>query len=367
MNLQLLSTPTFWLLVMAGIAFVVLLWWTLLGAGRRSRRRALHQRIAELGQAGSESALAALSSMRHSITDAAQALLRPAGKPTGRAQLYRVPWLLFIGDAAANVPALLAAAHEASAVPAPAARESMSNTFWRWWFLGRMTAIETHADAVCEVGATRERALWYQALLALVDQRERLPLNGIVVCIDASTLHGQPHDIDETATHLRRLVDEACESLRLRLPVYIVVNGLDQLRGHEAVIDALPAQVLSQALGHRVSRKEIAGMPGEQFDRVFATIVDRLQALRMALARRQPAAGDRLAVQRFVEDVAALGPGLRRVAERLFGGLAQPDGATQRWRGLYFVATEEAASGVFVADLFQRLLPGDQPLAQSTD
>src|SRR3546814_10978003 len=38
---------------------------------------------------------------------------------------------------------------------------------------------------------------------------------------------------------------------------------------------------------------------------------------------------------------------------------------TPRWRGLYFGGggTEAAPGGAFIADLFTRFLPGDQPLA----
>ncbi len=365
MMFELLRSPILWQLVAGGLIGFSALWWLLLGAGRFARRRALRRRIAELGRASSDSALAALSGMRRGIADAVQGLLRPSGQPTGPALLYRVPWVLFIGDQAADVPGLLAAAHLASAQPAPLARESMADAFWRWWFLGPVTAIETHPDAVCELSAARERGLWYQALLELAQRRERLPLNGIVVCVGATALLQDAEGIDETATQLRRLVDEASQLLRLRLPVYLVVNGLQRLRGHDAVMAALPPAVLGQALGHRLPHNEAIGAAGPHLDRLFGAIVERLHALRMALARRQPLAEDRLAIHRFVEDMSALRPGLRSLAERLFQGQLQSDGPALRWRGLYFTgAAEGGAPGAFVADLFQRLLPADQPLAR---
>jgi len=366
MNLQLLAAPAFWQLLIGGAMAVVLLWWLLLGAGRRSRRRALHQQIAALRQAQSDSVLAALITLRRGISEAAQVLLRPtAGGPHGRANLYRLPWMLFVGDAAADVPRLLATALGASASPPPPARESIGDAFWRWWPLGSMTAIETHADAVCDETSTRERMLWFEALQQLVERRERQPLNGIVVCVGASTLAGAPQELDETAGQLRRLIDEASQSLRLRLPVYVVINGLEQLRGHEAITAALAPEVLSQALGYRLPHNEPIGAAGPRLDQVFTAICDRLQALRMALARTQAQPQERLAAHRFVEDVIALRPGLRRLTERLFDAAPGAAGASVRWRGLYLVASDDGAEpGAFVADLFQRFLPADQPLAQ---
>jgi type VI protein secretion system component VasK len=286
---ELLRPTVFWQLLAAGLIGVVVLWWMLLGSGRFARRRALRQRIAGLGQLPiTDSALAALSSMRRGIGDAVQALLRPSGRPPRRALLYHVPWLMFVGDEAAAVPGLLAAAHHACARPAPPARESMApDTFWRWWSLGPLTAIEVHADAVCPPEATRERGLWYQALLELAERRERLPLN------------------------------------------------------------------------------ESMGSAGSRFDQLFAEIVDRQRALRMGLARSRPSAAERLAIHGFVEDMTALQPNLRLLAERLFDGSRRIDEPTLHWRGLYFTGTaEDGAPAAFVEDLFQRLLPADQPLAR---
>src|SRR5205085_11814844 len=100
MNLQLLAAPPFWQLLFGGIAAVALLWWFLLGAGRRSRRRALQRQISALRHGHSDSALAALSTMRRGIAGPVQALLRPsAGLPRARALMYRGARTLCRGDA----------------------------------------------------------------------------------------------------------------------------------------------------------------------------------------------------------------------------------------------------------------------------
>src|SRR3546814_8484959 len=79
-----------------------------------------------------------------------------------------------------------------------------------------MIAIEAHPRVVCEPGARLERGLWYQALTLLSAERDKLALNGIVVCISAQTLLAGPDAAKATGIRLRRLVDEAMAHLQIR-------------------------------------------------------------------------------------------------------------------------------------------------------
>lgn len=356
----LLSTP-FWLLLAGGAVAVALLWWALLSAPRRARRLALERRIGTMDPPGSDSALAALQGMRRSIADAYDAALRPRGRPTRRSQLYRIPWVLFVGDAGADVPGLLATAYRASRQPPPQAREPIGDSFWRWWLLGPLVAIETHADAVCDDEARRERGLWFQALRELVLLRPRLPLNGIVVCVGAAALLAGGPALRETAARLRRLADEATQLLRVRLPLYLVVTGLERWPGQGVVGRALPPTAHRQALGHRFAAAPAPDLP--QFEAVFEQFVQRLDALCMGLWLTHHRSAERLALLRYMQQVQGLAPGLRMVAEILLDTRADPGGL---WlRGFYVAAAStEEEDGSFVTELFQQLLPVDQPLAR---
>lgn len=359
-----LLPASFWQLVaLCGIGFAGL-WWWLLGAPHAARRRALRARIAALGPADSPSQRQALQAMRHAFAQARQAL-RDTGQParTQRDNLYRIPWFLFIGDTAADVPGLLAAAHSVSPLPVAHDRDIHGRAFWRWWFLQTMTAIETSPAAVCDCGSRSARNLWYQALMELAEQRERLPLNGLVVCIGTRSLLGEATTIAEATTHLRHLVEEAAEHLQLQLPVYLIVTGLEHLPGYGTVRDALPSDVLAQALGHRLplQGRHAATFQGDRLSALFEPIAARLHGLRLRLLEDAHSAAEQLAIHSFFDQVNALQPGLRRVVDRMFEerrGRRSP-----HWRGLYLTGAQADAGGAFVADLFQRFLPADQPLA----
>jgi len=99
-------------------------------------------------------------------------------------------------------------------------------------------------------------------------------------------------------------------------------------------------------------------------DALFEPLALRLHALRMGLLRSQPEPSRRQAIHAFVEQVRALQPGLRTFAQQLFEP-ARGGHAAARWRGLYLVAAPgDSNQCAFVADLFQRFLPADQPLAR---
>jgi type VI secretion system protein ImpL len=351
------------LLALCLFAFA-LLWWFVLGARRRARRRQLRRRIAALRRAPTTLDTAP-TALLQSIAQAREALqpARPA-RAAVDAPLYRVPWFLFLGDAAADVAGLLDAAQGADPPPHPA-RADAAAAFWRWRRLPSMVAIEIRPAVVDDAEDRRERILWHEALLALTVERPRLPLNGIVLCVDAASLAGAARETGPMLRALRRLIDEAAEHLRLQLPVYLVVTGLDQLPGYDTLRAALPAEALAQALGHRLPAAPQPGASaGARLAELFDPLMLRLHALRMALLREAREAPQRQAVHGFVEQLRALRPGLELLVQALFDEAHGP--RPLRWRGLYFVAAGAQPAGpAFVADLFRRFLPADQPLART--
>ncbi|MET3497984.1 type VI secretion system protein [Variovorax boronicumulans] len=362
----------FWTLVALCLVGFVLLYASVRDAGRGARRRGLLRRIEALAAPVDE---ATVDALRTSMAQARQAL-RHAPPPPARAShashgshapAAPTPWFLFLGDAAAGLPGLFATAHAER--PPPAGDEALGQTCWRWWLTDAAMGIEIHPDAVAEPADTstslHARGLWLQALLALADRRDRLPLNGLVVCFAANTLlRADAADAPATAARMRRLIDEAGDTLRLQLPVYLVVTGLQKLPGYATVRGALPPEVLAQVLGHRLTDPSASSPAGERLDAVFEPLALQLHALRMGLLRELPGAAGQLAIHSFVESVQALQPALREVAAALFDSHGKGSRAP-RWRGLYLTASSSGATGgAFVHDLFGRFLPADQPLAR---
>ena len=354
----------FWQVLGICVVAMVVLWWFGFGQRKASLKGRTRKRIGDLGPGNSEDEREPLQKMAAAIDEAKRTIARSPDIDKGRAPLYRIPWMMFIGDDAADVDGLLRAGCDVSPFPPPERENMDADDVWRWWFYKSMIAIEMHPRVVCDNGARLDRGLWYQSLMKLADEREKLPLNGIVVVVAAQTLMGPADALKDTATRLRRLVDEAMEHLQVQMPVYFVVSGLDQLHGYAQLRETLPAEAFTQALGHRFAGSEVvsATTSGRVQD-IIKPIEDRLHALRLTAMRTQATPQSRRGMFDFVESLRQAGQGLS-----LFVTLMLEDNPFQRtphWRGLYFTGAADSAhrGGAFVADLFSRFLPGDQPLA----
>jgi len=353
----------FWQLLGLCLAALAVLWWFTRGARKYSRAGRARQRIGDLGPGNPEDEREPLAKMSAAIQAAKRTIQRSPEMAGGRNPLYRVPWMLFLGDADADVRGLLQAATTTSPFPAPAADDA--DAVWQWWFFKSMLAIETSPQLVCDASARTERGLWYQALMQLAGEREQLPLNGLVVCIGASSLLGDADTLKDTSMRLRRLVDETMEHLQIQLPVYVLVTGLDKLVGYEAFRSALPAEAFRQALGWRLPENEtVSAGTSDRFDSLFAPMAERLHALRLTALAAQHEVKGRRGVFEFVQSISRMQNGLRRFVSLLLED--NPFQRTPRWRGLYFTggATSDGPAGAFVGDLFTRFLPVDQPLAE---
>ena len=319
-----------WLTLLCAAAFA-LLWWLTLGRRRIRRRRALRQRLAELGNGPAPIPTAAIPALPN-VADPFQ----------GR-------WLL-MGDTAANLRGLLEAGD------ATLLTDAGADALWQVWTRPGLTLVALNPSVVEDAQGTAMRSLWLRGLMALAQHCPALPLNGVVVCVDAGTL------AHSTSTALGLLTAEAAELLQLQLPVQVVVTGLERWPGHAEVCAGLPPAALEQVLGHRLPPENAtAGSAGEQLDALFAPLSQRLQALGMSLLRTHTEPASRLGVHRWVAQAISLEPGLHRLVAQLFR-----QGGSTAWRGLYLTAAaSQTAPAAFAADLFRRFLPEDQPLARS--
>lgn len=355
----------FWQILGLCVVALAVLWWFIAGQRRFTLQGRTRKRIGDLGPGNPDDEREPLARMAQAIAEAKRTIVRSPEMEKGRDPLYRVPWMLFLGDADAGVDGLLRAGAEVSPFPPPKAGDA--GEVWQWWFFKSLIAVQLHPRVVCDTSARLERGLWYQALMQLAAERGKLPLNGIVLTVSVQTLLGPADALKTTAARLRRLVDEAMEHLQVRVPVYIMVSGLERLRGYATMRATLPAEAFVQALGHRLPENEaVSSATSGRLDQILTPILQRLHALRMTALRAQATAATRRDVFEFVE-------GLRRCESglALFVTLLLEDNTFQRtppWRGLYFAGGADTANpgGAFVADLFTRFFPADQPLATTS-
>jgi type VI secretion system protein ImpL len=353
-----------WFVAGIVVALAGLLGWSLTFAWQTLVVMRAHTRVAD-----SPEDAYGVGSLWSAIADAARrvrgALLHPFRRRGEWRRLSRHPWLLFLGDSAADVRSLLqAAAH------APHAREQVSSDTsrpWHWWVFRSLVAIEPRARLVQpDAAAGGVDSPWSQALSQLARERRKLPLDGVVLCIAAQSLRQSDAAIMAQADRLYRLADDAARRLELQLPLYIVVTGIEALPGQGAFRATLPQAAFRRVLGWRRSIMSGNNHPLHgRMDVRSDAVSSRLQAAGMAALAVQRDPRGRRELFSFVQSLPDLQRGMQAFLYRLMAN-ESGGGHRLRWCGMYVTggSRPEAPGGDFVDDLFNRFLPADRWLAR---
>jgi type VI protein secretion system component VasK len=345
------------------VAVLGLIGWTGVLAWQSLVMMRAHTRVADSTEAGY-----GIGSFTAAVRDAARrlrgAILHPFRRRGQWRQLSRHPWLLFVGDSAADVRSLLQAA-----ASAPHARElSRANDTrpWHWWVFRALVAIEpgprlSHPHAT--IGDSE--APWSKALSLLATERRKLPLDGLVVCIAAQSLREPDGTVATHADRLHRLADEATRRLQLQLPVYVVVTGLEALPGHAAFRAALPGSVFRRVLGWRHAAVVGDGVLDGRMEVQAEAVAGRLLSTALAVLATERDPHRRREAFAFAQSLYGVQRGLHTFLDRLQTNEAHGE-RRLHWQGLYITggSRDAAPSGDFVDDLFGRFLPADRVLAR---
>ena len=147
----------FWQILALCMVALVVLWWFMAGQRKASLKGRTRKRIGDLGPGNADDEREPLSRMSQAIAEAKRTIARSPEMDKGRNPLYRIPWMLFIGDADAGVDGLLRAGSEVSPFPAADKPAMAADDVWRWWFFKSMIGIEMHPRVVADTSARLDR------------------------------------------------------------------------------------------------------------------------------------------------------------------------------------------------------------------
>ena len=297
--------------------------------------------------------------LERQIRPARDAIVRSTRFVTAEDPLYRVPWLAVLGDGG-DVRPLMTAASRGSAFAPPDRPPPGANAWWCWWLTEPLVAVEWAPDLVSEPATAARWQLAEAALGLMARYRPRLPLNGFVVAVSAATLTQRPDAVADLGRRARAVIDEAAYTLRLRVPVFVIVTGLDTLSGHDATFALLPREAGDTALGRRFAEAADLGDALAETDRMIGELSERLSRVGHALVQQSAGVDPLAALTCFRAGLRDLAGGLRVMVDVL----VRDNRLAQRTllRGLYLTAPGAAAP--HVADLFRRFLPADAALAK---
>lgn len=306
-------------------------------------------------------------------------------------KLEGLPWYLVVGAPGAGKTALL----RASGLELPSAVESLvesgPTSGVSFWLTNQAVLVDT-AGRLSATHAGEDDKDWKTLLGLLRKHCTRPAIQGVLVACSAPELMGrETAELEETASELRRHLNDVVDELGVDPPVYLVVTQADRIQGLVEVASGFGSSRLGEMLGwtHRERYPhDIAQTVRDAFQRLR----DRLESGLPELLVREPEAQRRRRLVLVGQEIGSLARALASFTGRAFqptrydevpflrgiyltsavrqGALVSPllDKLGQRWAASP-VESGGSPGGWFTKDLFRKLLldPEEQSLSVATE
>lgn len=175
----------------------------------------------------------------HSKMQSAVATLkdRDFSKTGGSKFIYDLPWYLIIGPPGAGKTTLLSnsglnfpleESHGKFSVKGVGGTRNCD-----WWFTDQAVLLDTAGRYTTQdSNAETDKQGWTNFLQLLMDNRNRRPVNGIVIAIALHDLiKGSEDDLIQTAKTIRFRIEEIHQKFGMLPPIYLVITKCDLLAG----------------------------------------------------------------------------------------------------------------------------------------
>lgn len=318
-------------------------------------------------------AMAATTSWRQ-MPAAAQAYLRRLWRllTTPRAERYRQPWVILLGQAAAGKSSLIASLRwvqqhaQAQAVTRPDLRGAA------WHSLPQGMLIDPDGQLSAAPAGTPQARSWQDLLSGLSALRPERALDGVVLVVSAQALQtGDAAQRLHLAQDARRQLQDLRQQLSLLLPVYVVISQCDLIDGFAPFWRVFPSDLRSQLQGCSAAGGLQQTTPTQWLEPAWAELVQRHQTLQVEAAAVQAQIGEADDFFLYPRHLEAL----RGQASAYLAEVFQDTSWDQAFlcRGVYFCGNVQPSApppqGVrgdvaFVDDLFQAKVLAERGLAR---
>ena len=287
-----------------------------------------------------------VAQLRSRLRTALKTMRRVARRRSGH--VYAFPWYLMMGAPGAGKTTLvtnsglkfpLGEAEGAEPVAGVGGTRDCN-----WWFTDRAILIDTAGRYTTQDSVRERDSAGFLGFLSMLRRTRRAqPVNGVILAFSLTDLLTQdPGERLREVRAVRQRLAEVEETLRARVPVYLVLTKADRLPGFDAFFEGMGAQAREQVWGMTFDPDEArAGALPDLFSREYRALQDRLAALLPERLQGEADIDRRGAIFRFPAQIAALHESLREIVEELASGTA---GAPEPMiRGVYLAsATQEA-------------------------
>lgn len=210
--------------------------------------------------------------------------------------LYVLPWYMMIGAPGSGKSTALARIGFFS--PVCETNQKLADQETEnidWWYFDKAVVIDTAGRYIKNSPGNDNYAEWQKILGLLRRCRAKEGINGLVLTIQADRLLNQTAALDliEEGKIIRLRIEQLIQALGKRFPIYVLVTQCDHIYGMQAWSQALPQEVLSQAMGY-VGDASARAWPltstsdeAAFVDSTFHAVIERLNHLRLAMMHHQ--------------------------------------------------------------------------------
>lgn len=278
-------------------------------------------------------------------------------KNFGEAALYKLPWYLVVGAKDSGKSTLTAHTQLIDPHGSPDFSLSEHSPSIRWKFFSRGVLIDVAGRLFLNNPENETDTITWRNLLILLSRyRAYRPLNGIILCISAKDLYGKdklsPDALHVRANSIMHNLNKVQTSLRLRLPIYVVVTYCDIIPGFTSLAQEIPTHNQGNILGWSSPYDLQYLYTPSWINEAFHYLDEKIDCLRTELLSSDidPSNADGLFV--FSKEILTIQEKLAAYLNRIFHSSATHE--SPHLRGIYFTGN----SGINLTDLAH---PNEEP------
>ncbi|WP_419712595.1 type VI secretion system membrane subunit TssM [Pseudomonas sp. NFX224] len=281
--------------------------------------------------------------------------LKTSGLYRGRREL---PWYLVIGPQGSGKTRLLE--HSGLAFPLNTfdqkrPREPLHTRYCDWYFTEQGVLLNTTGRYLTQSDSNVDASAWTTLLGLLHTRRRNRPLNGVLVTLPVQSLLSRNQEA--LAKQVQSRLQEMRQTLRVDLPVYLVISRTDELPGFDEFFDHLTREERHQVLGASLSN-ELRTTDATAVRVELEALLQRLnsQVIMRMHQERDPLCRGR--ILDFPHQLGLVGEGLCQLVEAIFSSGHHP--RTSLLRGFYFTSAPDSTlhngQSRFIQHLFSRVI-----------
>ncbi len=241
------------------------------------------------------------------------------------ANLYELPWYIIIGPPGAGKTTVLVNSGLNFPLAQKFGKEALRGVGGTrncdWWFTDEAILLDTAGRYTTQDSDARADAAGWGTFLELLRKfRGRQPINGVIVAISASDLMASDErEREHHVVAIRERLDEIGRTLRIKVPVYVLVTKCDLIAGFVEFFEDLGQEARAQVWGTTfpIEMSESGGAT-DSFEPEFAKLIERLQQRVLARMESERDVRRRVSILGFPQQMATLKPLLSDLLKRAF-------------------------------------------------